>query len=341
MLDSRFFESLGPISLADLATLTGSQLPNASAAGRPVAGVSVLGRAQGDEVSFFADKKHLGLLQSSAAGFCFVRADDVASLPRGCEALVNPAPQAAWATAALSLHRPRLAEAGAAQVHPTANLEEGVKLGHGAAVAQGVQIGSGAVIGPGAAIGPGVAIGRDCVIGPNAVIGFALLGDRVSVYAGAVIGEAGFGLAVGPRGLIDVPQLGRVILQDGVVVGANTCIDRGAFDDTVIGENSKIDNLVQIGHNCQIGRNCVIAGQCGISGTTVLGDGVQMGGRAATPDHITLGPGARLAAGAATMRDIPAGETWAGVPAMPIRQFMRQVAWVTRGASGKTSRGDQ
>ncbi len=158
--------------------------------------------------------------------------------------------------------------------------------------------------------------------------------------AGVVIGEAGFGVAVSRSGAVDVPQLGRVIIQDGVSIGAGTCIDRGAWADTVIGENSKIDNLVQIAHNVQLGRNCILAGQVGLSGSVVVGDGVMFGGRAGIADHLTIGAGAQIAAAAGVMHDVPAGERWAGAPAKPLRQFMRESAWLARMASGRGKAGE-
>ncbi len=232
--------------------------------------------------------------------------------------------------AATRLVVPRAAEASDGAVHPSAKLEDGVIVGHGATIGADAEIGQGTRIGAGAAIGPGVCIGRNAVIGPGAVIGFALIGDRVHIHAGAVIGEPGFGAAPGPRGLISLPQLGRVILQDDVRVGANACVDRGAWDDTVIGERTKLDNLVHIAHNVVVGRDCVMAAYTGISGSCVIGDGCQFGGRAGVIDHLVIGAGVRIAAHSAVMKDVPAGESWAGSPARPIRAWLRQSAWLAR-----------
>ena len=188
-------------------------------------------------------------------------------------------------------------------------------------------------------IGPGVAIGRDCRIGANVTVGFALIGDRVTLSAGVRIGEPGFGAAVSSQGPVDVPQLGRVILQDNVTVGANSCIDRGAYDDTVIGENTKIDNLCMVGHNCVIGRSCLMAAHTGLSGSVTVGDGVMFGGKAGVGDHLTIGEGARVAAGAGVLQDIPKGETWSGYPAKPLRQSLREAIWLAKQASGKARAG--
>ncbi len=337
--DPRFFDALGPVSLGALAELTGATLEGA-AAGRPIQAAAVLDRADAASVAFFSDRKLADAAAATAAGACFVAERDKARLPEACAALVTPAPQAAWAIAAGRLHRTKRLDPADPPRHPGALLEEGVELGHGVVIGAGVQIGAGTQIGPHTVIGPGVAIGRGARIGAGVTIGFALIGDGVTIAAGAVIGEPGFGVAAGPRGLMDIPQLGRVVIQDSVSIGAQTCVDRGAFDDTVIGENTKIDNLVQIAHNVVIGRNCVLCGQCALSGSVVLGDWVQLGGRAALADHVKVGTGGRVAATSGVMHDVPAGEGWCGTPAVPVRQFFREVAWLQKAAARKNREGE-
>src|SRR5690606_38043179 len=340
MPDPRFFENLGAVTLADLAALTGAELSRPQAADRTVQGVAVLAHAAPDTVTFLSDRRYIADLRASKAAACFVAPAQAAAAPDTCVALVTPTPHAAYALAALRLHRPRIAD-GDQRVSDQARLEDGVIVGPGAVIAAGAQIGSGTEIGPNAIIGPGVAIGRDCVIGAGVTIGFALIGDRVRILAGAVIGEPGFGATAAAGGVIDVPQLGRVIIQNGVTIGANTCIDRGAFDDTVIGENTKIDNLVQIAHNVRVGRNCVMAAHTGISGSVTIGDGAAFGGRAGVADHVAIGAGARIAAAAGVMKDVPAKETWGGSPARPLKRWMRETAWLAKMATRRREGTDE
>jgi len=318
------------VSLQDLADLTGAVLADGAMAQRPISTAAPLARAGSGAVSFMSDRRYAAELADTQASACFLRGDHGGMAPAGCAVLITPEPQAAWAKAADRLHQPRFDGAGGPAVHPSARIEDDVVLSPGVVVGRDARIGRGTRIGPNTVIGAGVGIGRDGFIGSNVSIGFALIGDRVRILSGAVIGEAGFGVAAGRTGAIDIPQLGRVILQDGVTVGANSCIDRGAWDDTVVGENTKIDNLVQVAHNVRLGRSCALAAHTGISGSVTVGDGVQFGGRAGIADHVNIGDGARVAAAAGLMRDIPAGESWGGFPAMPARQWMRQVAWLTK-----------
>lgn len=331
MPDPRFFESLPALTIGELAERIGAEVVRGG--DRKVSAVAPLATAGEADVAFLGDRKFAEALKATRAGCVIVPAAAVEAAPTGAAVLVSRETQAAWARASIEFHRPVVLSVAVSSEEvvedDTVLLAPGVVLGLGARIGRGSRIGANTVI------GPGVQIGRDCVIGPNVSIGFALVGDRVKLYAGARIGEAGFGAAGASRGPVDVPQLGRVILQDDVTVGANTCIDRGAYGDTVIGENSKIDNLVMIAHNCVIGRNCLIAAHTGISGSVTVGDNVIFGGQAGIGDHITIGEGARVAAGAGVLADVPPGETWSGYPAKPLRQFLRETVWVSKQASRK------
>jgi UDP-3-O-[3-hydroxymyristoyl] glucosamine N-acyltransferase len=319
--------------LIELAAITGASLAKAEHGERRVTQVAPLGRGGQDSISFFSDRRYADDLKGTASGACFLSADHAEMAPAGCALLITPQPQGAYAKAADRLHRAWRLSGQDPAVHPTAELEDDVALAPGVLIGAGAKIGRGTSIGPYTVIGPGCTIGRHCTIGAHVCIGFALIGDRVRVLAGAVIGEPGFGVAAADGKTVDVPQLGRVIIQDNVSIGSNTCIDRGAWDDTVIGEHTKIDNLVQIAHNVRLGRGCLLAAMTGISGSCHVGDGVAFGGGAGLADHVNVGDGARVSADAGVMRDIPAGERWVGSPARPARQFMREFAWVSKMAN--------
>jgi UDP-3-O-[3-hydroxymyristoyl] glucosamine N-acyltransferase len=340
MPDPRFFEDLGPVTLIELAAVAGAALGRAEDGERRVSAVAPLVRAGPSDLGFFADRRYLDDLKATRAGACFAAPDFAEAAPRGCAVLVTREPQAAYAAAASRLHRPRRADARDPLIHPQAVIEDGVSLAPGVTIGAGAHVGRGTSIGAYSVVGPGVAIGRGCSIGSHVTLGFALLGDRVTILSGAVIGEPGFGVTVGQGRTVDIPQLGRVIIQDNVSIGACSCIDRGAWDDTVIGENTKIDNLVQVAHNVRLGRNCLLAAHTGIAGSVTAGDGVQFGGRSGIADHVKIGDRARVAAAAGVMKDIAPGEMVSGSPAKPVRQHMREVAWLGKMAQ-RRERGDR
>ena len=342
MPDVRYFESYGPLSLTEVAQVGGAVVSNGPSGEVLIYGAAPLGKAGSADVSFLSDRRYLESFRETAAAAVFVHPSHAGEAPPHCVVLASGEPQAAYARIASRLYRPRRHEVDTPRIHPSAKIEDGVSMGHGVVVGPDAQIGAGTIIDANAVIGPGVAIGRDCQIGAGASIGFALIGDRVRIYANAVIGQEGFGVAGSGQGAVDIPQLGRVIIQDDVTLGACVCVDRGAWDDTVIGERTKVDNLVQIAHNVRIGRNCVLAAHTGLSGSVIVGDGVRFGGRAGVGDHRTIGPGASVAAGAGVLRDIPAGETWSGTPAKPLWRYLRETAWLTRQTQqkGKAKRSD-
>ena len=223
--------------------------------------------------------------------------------------------------------------AGGSFVHSSAQIEDGVTIEPGAVIGREARIGRGTTIAAGAIVGYRVSIGRDCDVGPGGTVSNAIIGDRVILHPGVRIGQDGFGFAMGPGGHLKVPQVGRVIIGNDVEIGANSAIDRGALNDTVIGEGTKIDNLVQIGHNVIIGRHCVIVAQTGISGSAELGDFVIMGGHSGTVGHVKIGRGAQIAGMAHVKEDVEPGARMGGTPARPFKEWAREVATLKRLAS--------
>jgi UDP-3-O-[3-hydroxymyristoyl] glucosamine N-acyltransferase len=327
--DPRFYVNRGPVVLAEVCARAGIELPKAASADAKIFDVATLDSAGPDDLVFCVGAAARRELGRSRAGYCLLEANAEAGAPHGMVLLHCASPAAAFAGVAALLYP----EHGLSRweqvdaIDRSAIVGACVSIAPGAVIGAGAEIGDGTRIGPNAVIGPGVTIGRNCEIGSNVTITHSYVGDRVTILPGAQIGQPGFGFTSGRAGHEKVPQLGRVILQDRVEVGACTTIDRGALADTVIGEGTKIDNLVQIGHNCHIGRHCVIVGQVGMSGSCELGEFVVLGGQVGLADHARIGDGARLAARSAMAPgELPGGQDYGGVPAIPVREWRRQMA---------------
>lgn len=344
-----FFERAGPFPLERLASESGATLADASRGSLEAGDIRPLMDAGPQDAAFLDNPKYLPDLATTRAVACFVHPKFADRVPQGTAALLTPEPYRAYARA-LALFYPDAGHPKAgwqaagsdALIHPTARLEPGVVVEVGAMIGAEAQVGQGTHIAAGAVIGYRCAIGRDCYIGPRAVITHALIGNQVIIHAGAAIGQDGFGFAMGRAGHYKVRQIGRVIIQDGVELGANTTIDRGALRDTVIGEGTKIDNLVQIGHNVVIGRHCIIVGLVGVSGSTVLEDFVIMGGQSGAVGHITLGAGAQIAGHSGVTSSVPRGGRYGGMPAKPLKQWGKELAimkWLATHVSGAKLKG--
>ncbi|HEV3372836.1 MAG TPA: UDP-3-O-(3-hydroxymyristoyl)glucosamine N-acyltransferase [Xanthobacteraceae bacterium] len=356
MTEAFFFQPGSALSVREIVALTGAEPQQGADLDRRITGIAALDRAAPSDLCFLDGPKFAAQASICQAGACLTTRRSAHLLPSRVGLLYAEAPYRAFVEVSRKLFPDALRPsslfeaqgvAAGALVHPTARLEAGVTIDPGAVIAPRAEIGAASVIGAGAVVGPNVHIGRDCAIGPNVSIINALIGDRVIIHPGCRIGQDGFAYLMGTAsGHLKVPQIGRVIIQDDVEIGANTTIDRGAMSDTVIGEGTKIDNLVQIAHNVTIGRHCILVSQAGISGSVVIEDGVLIAGQVGVADHITIGAGAVIAAQAGLIGDVSPGARVVGFPAKPMKQFFREVAVLERlarrgGADTKPTRSGE
>lgn len=337
--DPRFFRRAGPYTLGEIARLCDAEGETARA-DRLFTGVAPLQSAGPEEVSFLDNRRYAGLLAATQAGAVILHPDFAGQAPAGTATIVTTEPYVGWAKVAALFHPSPPGAAGvhpAAVIDPTASIAASAEIGAGAVIGAGAEIGAGAVIGALAVIGPGVVVGPGCRIGAHVTLSHALLGAGCVIYPGARIGQDGFGFAIGKAGFTPVPQLGRVVLGNGVEIGANTTIDRGSAQDTVIGDGVHIDNLVQIGHNVSIGRASVIVAQAGVSGSTMIGEQVMIAAQAGLTGHLSIGAGARIGAQSGVMADVAAGQEVLGAPAQPAKAFFREVVTLRKLAARRAT----
>lgn len=335
-----FFETPEALVLSELAAKLGVSVRDGDDVQCEISSVAPIEAATIGSITFLDNPKYISALKETEAAAVICSKRYVEAVPKSVCALVADQPYKTFARAAAALFpkamRPQpLVGEGVSQnafLHPTATFEDNVTIEPGAVVGAGAMIGAGSYIGPNAVIGASVQIGRNTSISAGASVVHSVIGDDVIIHSGVRIGGDGFGFAMGAGGHLKVPQIGRVIVQDKVEIGSNSCVDRGSNRDTIIGQGSKIDNLVMIGHNVVIGSHCVIVGQTGIAGSAELGDYVVLGGQAAINGHIKIGSGCQIAGLSGVSGDVPPGSIWGGVPARPIKHWMRDVARLRREA---------
>ncbi|MEI9899352.1 MAG: UDP-3-O-(3-hydroxymyristoyl)glucosamine N-acyltransferase [Hyphomicrobium sp.] len=333
MADARFFHRAGPFTLSDIAAVVGAEPLLPDDATLAIHDIAPLEAAEPEHISVFSDMRYVEALAPSRAGAIIISRKLAHHAAPSNRLIYVGDPRRAYAQVGRLFYPQNAPAAGvhaSANVHASACIGAGTQIDPGAVIGRDVDIGERCHIGPNVVIGDGVLIGDDCRIGANCCISHALIGHRVEIETCVTIGSQGFGFVPGPMGLERMLQLGRVVIEEGVRIGANCAIDRGATEDTVIGAGCVLDNLVHIAHNVRLGRHCVICAQVGIAGSTVVGDGVMMGGQTGVADHLSIGRGAQIAAKSGVMRDVEQGSTVGGFPAVPIKTWHRQTASIAR-----------
>jgi UDP-3-O-[3-hydroxymyristoyl] glucosamine N-acyltransferase len=329
MADPRFFRRFGPFRLEDIAAEVGAALLDPSTKDVMICDIASLETAGPGELSFFNHSQYHSAFHATQASAVVTTPDFARNGPQGVCLMSVAEPQLAFARIGLLYYpssRPEPNISADARIDPSAVIGAGARIDAGAIVGAGAEVGPDCHIACHAVIGSGVVLGNDCAVGANSCISYAIIGARVRIASGVSIGGQGFGFVPTGNGRLRIPQLGRVIIEDDVEIGANCAVDRGSTGDTVIGAGTVLDNLVHIAHNVRLGRYCVICGQVGIAGSTVVGDGVMIGGQVGISDHLHVGSGARIASKSGVIRDVKEGEAIGGYPAMPIREWHRQTA---------------
>ncbi|MGM0421781.1 MAG: UDP-3-O-(3-hydroxymyristoyl)glucosamine N-acyltransferase [Pseudomonadota bacterium] len=334
MIDTRFFhKAVDTLTLREICDLSGAELDNPDKGDVSVSSLAPLDLAGADDVSFLDNKKYIDDFQTTKARACFVRDSFAKNAPEDVICLISDNPYKAYALTAQAFF-PLTGETSGisddAVIDRTAEIGKNVTIESGAVIKNQVKIGDNSFIGANTVVEKSVEIGQNCQVGPLCCLSHCLIGNSVTLAAGVKIGQPGFGFAISKTGFVSVPQLGRVIIEDMVDIGANTTIDRGAIKDTIVRQGTRIDNLVQLGHNVETGEMCVLVSQAGVAGSTKLGDFVMIGGQVGIAGHLKVASGVKIGAQAGVMRDIDLPGEYLGSPAMTSKQFMRQVATLNK-----------
>ncbi|MBI37382.1 MAG: UDP-3-O-(3-hydroxymyristoyl)glucosamine N-acyltransferase [Alphaproteobacteria bacterium] len=334
MADERFFNKRGPFTLRELAEIGESKLHSNSDPDAMIHDVAPLDKATSADISFLDNPKYIDAFINTRAKACIVLSKMISQAPKGMSLLLSSKPYRSYARIANKFYPDKYIETtdhhGTAVISKTAKIGTPSFIGANAVISDGVEIGDLSSIGSGASIGTMVNIGKGTHVGENASLSHCIIGNNCNIHPGVRIGQRGFGFDMSPDGHLDVAQLGTVIVGDNVEIGANSCIDRGSGPNTVIGDGCKIDNLVQIGHNVQIGPGCVVVAQAGIAGSASLEKYVVLGGQSGVAGHIRIAEGTQLAGRSGIMRNTNSGDRLAGNPAVPIREFFRQISLLSK-----------
>ncbi|MBE6444160.1 MAG: UDP-3-O-(3-hydroxymyristoyl)glucosamine N-acyltransferase [Alphaproteobacteria bacterium] len=333
MVDPRFYKNNGPFSLKQIAEICNASLVDETKSDIMINDIASIFKGGEGEISFFFDKKKKDAATNIKTTACVTSKDFASLIPQNVIVLLSDNPHDSFVKLNYAMYSEILSEAKiceTAKIAKTAKIGQNCYIGDYVVIGENVEIGDNCYLEPNCVIADGCKLGNDCRIGSCANIMHSIIGNNVYIYGGARIGWDGFGFQTVQGQHKRIPQLGRVIIGNDVEIGANSCIDRGALDDTIIGDGCRIDNLVQVAHNDVLGRGCILVALTGIAGSCNFGDYVVVGGQAGFADHLNIGSQAQIGAKSGVMRDVEAGTAVMGIPAIGFRDFMKQTATIQK-----------